>query len=270
MTGKIFDSDDGFNFDDKPKPEDQSDSPEKLEEKVTQHPQHTPKTDSSMKKIVMTDDLRLIRDGQKYLGEALIQYYGGNLGNHQTNPIKIGASLIEFLRTMGPYVLQIRPRRNNSTFDNQQQIYLYINIDNDFLKKVLEATYGKYVSKTDLAGLASASSGASLDQVIPQYHAAQKTLCLKSSEITSTSPYIVAMGLKPENRALVAVAINEALQNNKIIQYGSFGGQKNAVLNAFVSLTSILEQAEKYNQTRIKDIIADLNNVAQEYNNEWR
>ncbi len=207
--------------------------------------------------------LNLIKDAQEYLGEALVDYFEGNLNNKSWGR-NLGPSMKEFITRMGPFVLKIYPAWSRSPERASQNVDI-IMPNYQFLFKVLESVYGDEINNTDLIG-----DEPNIDEIIPSFTAATKLLAGSTKQGISVHPYILCMGLEPENRPLVAVAIREGLQSGMMRgEPFNHADRISQVSNATVPLTLLAQEAKRYGVRQLRTIIEDINSRVLDYQNMW-
>ena len=191
-------------------------------------------------------------------------------------------SLQVFLKTLGPFVLGIRPASLDS---KKQQECIFAEIDVETFEECLKTFGAEYLIEDD-EGLEenkeednNATFGTQLEEEdsledylkswIPEYEAVMSILCGTIPKV-NLSPYAIVMGMAPGNRALMAVAVKKAIDNNEINMYRT--QQKIPLLYRIISsvpsLKRVAEVAKEYN-VDAGDAIKDLNEIVRMYKDEW-
>jgi|SRR3989344_3804894 len=215
------------------------------------------------KNDVIYQPSELIKSAQEVLGNYLVNEYFkvNNLGK-----------LENFLRTLGPFVLQITPTKipGNDVWKQKynQKCSLVGRIDKETWLTCIKTFDEGYLVNTDLAevpeeGIELISNGS---DYLPQI-AALKYIVLGNRERGDTHPCVIAMGIDPKYRALVALAIDNEIDKNAfpIVRPVT----KNFLLINAPSLEGIAEIAKKFDVKDLKPIIAEINRVLNLYNNIW-
>lgn len=188
-----------------------------------------------------------------------------------------------FLRTLGPFVLAVLPYKpytgTYSSPPTKLSCTLISGMDRKTWNDILLTFEGEFLETTDLAAggqagssSAGAASGPSAGRVdlansgmkyIPQYHSAKALLCKEKD--MRISPYLLAMGMAPEHRALVAVAIGIGIEKGDLKGWDDGRSAKVRILSCVPDLTHLAEAAGQYGITDLTPVIADLNNVVAKY-----
>ena len=192
--------------------------------------------------------------------------------------------LERFLRTLGPFVLSVQPYKpyssSYSSLSTQQAAkvtcIVVAGMDRKTWNDILLTYEGEFLETTDLAagGQAGGTTGSPAagrvdlanggTKYIPQYHAVKAVLSSRERELR-VNPYLLAMGMAPEHRALVAVAIGIGIEKGDLKGWDDGRSAKARLLSCVPDLTHIAEAAGQYGITDLKPVIADLNEMVAKY-----
>ncbi len=219
-----------------------------------------PVGDKDKKNDIVYQPSELIKSAQEILGNYLVnEYFKGT----------ILRSLRNFLQTLGPFVLQITPTKISgaSSWDQKynQKCSLVERIDKEIWLACIKAFDEGYLINTDMAevpeeGIDLNSEGTNY---LPQI-ATIKNILLSDRKKGDTHPYVIAMGIDPKYRALVALAIEDSIKRNGLPS--SRAVSKSFLFSNTPSLESIAEIAKKFNVKDLKPINAEINRVLMAYN----
>ncbi|MBN2052653.1 hypothetical protein JW756_04065 [Candidatus Woesearchaeota archaeon] len=201
----------------------------------------------------------MIRESQRILGRALVNYFSGQLGNELLKPVNSG--LGTYLSTLGPFTLQIYPSFTGT--NAVQKIALLSDNSTELMKKIYAAIFGEYVLKTNL--FSNQDSQVNLTSIMSEFYSASRyfQLDIRLSGI-STHPLILAMSLRPENRALYALAVEHAMKKNNL-KHCIDGSLFEQICQNIAPTKSILEVAEIYQIKNLKNLMNDINQVINNY-----
>ncbi len=218
----------------------------------------------------------LVERAQHLLGDYLVKELFAE---------EAAGGLERFLRTLGPFVLTVKPFQParttySSSYSTPQKAQLSCSvisgIDRKTWNDLLLTFEGEFLETTDLAassqsGSQGSTTGSRVDlansgtKYIPQYHAVKALLC-KERDLR-VHPYLLAMGMAPEHRALVAVAIGIGIEKGDLKGWGNASSRsaKARMLSCVPDLTHLAEAAGEYGVTDLTPVIEDLNGVVAKY-----
>jgi len=170
------------------------------------------------------------------------------------------------LRALGLETLAITPLYNISK--NERIFSVRIShFTDDQRTKLIKQLYGNYAFKTDLVEVKDIFTLHELQEI-------QETIIDEPAAPyrTTLHPYIVAMGMNPENRPLAILAIKKAEENERIIYLK--GRTENASISYALSKMTpstqdYLNVAEQYSIKEIMPCINDFKAICNEYINVW-
>src|SRR3989344_1626278 len=212
------------------------------------------------KNDVIYQPSELIKGAQEVLGNYLVDECfkdETNLGNFKN-----------FLRVLGPFVLQITPTKipGKEAYHQKfnQKCSLVGRIDKETWLTCIKTFDEGYLVNTDLAEVPEEGIDLNSDGSIylPQI-AAIKNIILCNREIGDTHPYVIAMGIDPKYRALVALAIDNEIKKNALPARRTVS--KKFLFTNVPSLESIAEIAKKFDVKGLKFVNMEINRVLKLY-----
>ncbi|MBI5066390.1 hypothetical protein HZA97_09225 [Candidatus Woesearchaeota archaeon] len=206
----------------------------------------------------------LIKEAHKCLGEYLTD------GLFR---ISVEENLNSFLYNLGPFMLKIIPSGQNKQAQYQRQECSTVNkLDKDLLLACLKSVGKGFLLKTDLGNTNGTELEKGFYKYIPEFNHFQEIYCKSFGTYNlSVHPLVFVMGMKPENRPLITVVIRDAIVSKKIKVPKSVEDydRKKLLISLAPSLEQVVNVAEKYNVTNIKEILEDFNRVVQSYKDTW-
>lgn len=206
----------------------------------------------------------LIKEAHKCLGEYLTD-----------GIFRISAeeNLNSFLYNLGPFMFKIIPKGQINNPQYQRQEGSMINsLDKDLLLVCLKSVGKGFLLKTDLGNTNGTELEKNFYKYIPEFNHFQEIYCKSFGTYNlSVHPLVFVMGMKPENRPLIAVVIRDAISSKKIKIPKSTEDhdRKKLLISLAPSLEQVVNVAEKYNVANIKEILEDFNRVVQSYKDSW-
>lgn len=187
------------------------------------------------------------------------------------------ANLSTFLKTMGPFVLKVSPKKNqssshigfNSSRSREHTLSLVDTIDKETWRQCASSFAEEYLKNTDIFEISeSLDLEKDGEKYIPELRAI-KSLCYSKFRAES-SPYDLVMGMNSKHRALIAVSIGKAIEKSEIIINNDPNTPlKDILLSSIPPLKCIAETAKEYEVKELKPAIEELNKIVQEYSDKW-
>jgi hypothetical protein len=197
---------------------------------------------------------------------VLIDFFNLKLPGQSDNyGPKYSSYLPSFLRAIGLEMLTIKPDVRNT-----ERIFS-VNISSltdEQRTRLIQHMYGDYAFKTDLVEVKDIFTLAELkdvQKVIIDHDAARYIITL--------NPYLVAMGMNPENRPLAILAIKKAEEDKRITYLaGRFAGNvsvPSTLSKMTPSAKDYLAVAKQYGLKKIMPCINNFKAVCDDYIKNW-
>ncbi len=199
----------------------------------------------------------LIDKAHSVLADYLISYFGR--WNEQ------------FLRTLGPYVLNMSPKATAETYDEREiNIFIVNELDGELWNGCLRNISEGYSQDTDLAASGKIDVKSEGSLYIPGFKAI--TGGLSTIKRGSTNPHVLVMGMHSVYRPLAALVVDRAIREGEIKVIEGVGKHeiKGVLLSSIPSLPDFVEVAREYNIRELKPAIGDFNRVVDAYSEKWK
>ena len=271
MTGKIFDSDDGFNFEKKPE----------QEKKKSDSPEHT--SQQSQKPVTPKPQglEAMFEEANKVVGDFLVDYFQGKIAG-QGGSVYWRPEYEEVIRNCGMRMLNITSSHIGH-YDTSTRIQNKIEFRSDispegFQKILTDLVQDDYIKQTDLITEIKKYPNGIQDilQYIPEFKKMKKDLLVTESKLTTYHPMVLVMGMKLEYRPLMALAIDYSIKNygvNHNTSTSKSRTSKSNVSDKFMSASpptkALVEVAKKYHVKELLPMLQDYKRVMDEYVQEW-
>lgn len=211
----------------------------------------------------------LQEDARKIMGEALVNYFSGNL-HQQKQCMHLHRITKELVQQYGLDFFTIHPpsRRRSAAS-------LCVNIPEKVIKDALKLLCGEYILQTDVANYAKRDSMEELEKVIPELETVYVQTIRVSNEVeharTVLNPYIITMSMSNTNRPLAVIAIKNADERGVIKIPNEIPSKiferwiTDAIANVAPEARDFSEAAKKYNVQTIIPIIKEFKHVCGAY-----
>lgn len=210
----------------------------------------------------ITNDFELFTKAHEILGDYLIETFFPNKAKN----------IVASLKILGPFIIQIAPHK---PFGHKYCAYdcsLIDTLSGEIFLNCLRTFSEGYLESTDL--VQEIESEINLKKQGEKYLPGFRSLESEvngEKDVPKVSAYTFVMGMKPEYRSFMALAIERAIKNNEIevYEYSNSKNRKEKLLSTVPSLKDITGAAEEYNITQLKDIIIDLSRIVSLYEEVW-
>jgi len=239
-----------------------------------------PDGDKKLEKTVSenTPDSLVIR-AREIMGPVLVDYFRGNLGGQRADNIIISNQFIPVIEKMGLDIFTIIP---NQSIDGDRVLISDLNVldDND-TKDMLKIVLGEYSLETDIVNLVHGGGIGKLVDNLVEFRAFKRELLdnYDNNFLRATlNPYIIVMGMKPENRAFATLSVKNA-EEKGTLEFIDVNDTLSITLNkSFIAETlskmspltiNYLEVAKGFGIKSILYIMNDFDKAAREYIDVW-
>ncbi len=225
----------------------------------------------------------LVIRAREIMGPILVQYFRGELGGQRgSGEIAVSNQFIPVIKDLGLDIFNIVPGKDGYARRILKAELNYLN--DDIVKDMIKIILGEYSLETDIINLVQ-NGLHNLENLafhIPEFKLFNDQLLTcqvpmyKEFLIATLNPYIIVMGMKPENRALATLAVKnredkgaikfineklpEELTKAQLIEY----------ISQMTPMTiNYLEVAKEYGVKEVLPAIADFKDSAENYIAIW-
>ncbi len=218
----------------------------------------------------------LVIRAREIMGPVLVKYLNGELDGQLPLTKKLDDPMcIKLILELGLELLMIYPDKEIRSIGIRMSTNFSYTLNEEDIKRVLSIIGGNYILETDLFDLHKTNFGL-LNNTLPELISLRDNFLLPETRAT-LNPYIIVMGMKPENRALATLAVENAIADNVFPIMPDYvhvlytGAQLEKILYSFSPRTiDYVKVAEEFHIKGIKDVIEDYNKSYGMYKGRWK